>query len=408
MRDPVHHRTLFLDAFEQALRAVNPERATRSALESADLPGPITVCALGKAAPAMARAAHDVLGKSIVNAVVVSDHPGVVPEGHRLIIGSHPLPDERSVIGGTALLEAAENTHADGTLVVLVSGGGSALAEVPVEGLTIDEIAATYDSLIHASVPIEEVNTVRRHLSLLKNGGLRRASAALAMTVCISDVVDGPPSAIASGPTLRDNSGPADALAVLDRHQLLKTIPRRVVERLVEAGTPTVDDRPHRVEVIADGAMAAEAAAAASAERGCETQVVTTALTGDAATEAQRFVQEVRPGVVSVVAGEPTVTVIGGGTGGRNQHAALAAAIAIDGTSTVLAALGTDGRDGCTDATGAIVDGNTASRIRAAGIDPQHALKECDSHPALDAAGDLIRTGPTGTNVGDLWMVWRP
>lgn len=157
------------------------------------------------------------------------------------------------------------------------------------------------------------------------------------------------------------------------------------------------------MEVVADGAIAAEAAAAALANRDMAARVVTTALSGEATAEARRLVEESEPEVVSVAVGESTVAVTGSGRGGRNQRAALSIALAIEGTGAVFAALGTDGRDGPTEATGAIVDGGTTACIRAAGIDPEDALLRCDSHPALDASKDLVRIGSTGTNIGDLW-----
>lgn len=401
-------RPILLDAYGRALSAAHPEEVTFSALERLDTPAPVTLCALGKAAPAMARAAHRALGSSITEAVIVSDHSEELPEGFQLILGSHPIPDERSVIGGTALIGAAQRAQPEGTLVVLVSGGGSALAEVPAGDLTIADIAATNTALILASVPIGEVNTVRRHLSLLKDGGLRRVSSAPTLTLCVSDVAGGPPSAIASGPTLPDGSTPADALAVLDRHDLLESVPVDVVRLLESAPDRGRDGQPHHVEVVADGGVAADAAAAACASQGLDAVVVIRTLSGDASSEASKLMGGAQPGIVSIAAGETTVAVGGSGSGGRNQHAALTVALAVEGTAAVFAALGTDGRDGPTDATGAIVDGGTAGRIREAGIDPAEALRSFDSHPALDAAGDLIRTGRTGTNVGDLWLAWQP
>lgn len=401
-------RAILLDAYGRALSAAHPEEVTFAALERLGASAPITVCALGKAAPAMARAAHRALGSSIAEAVVVSDHAEVLPDGFQLFLGSHPIPDERSVIGGAALLGAAQRAQPDGTLVALVSGGGSALVEVPAGDLTIADVATTNSALILASVPIDEVNTVRRHLSLIKDGGLRRASPAPTLTLCVSDVVGGPPSAIASGPTLSDGSTPADAVAVLERHGLLERVPEDVVRLLESAPDPGRCDETHVVEVVADGGVAADAAAAACVDRGLDATVVTRALSGGASSEAAKLMDGARPGVVSIAAGETTVAVGGSGSGGRNQHAALATAIAIEGTGAVFAALGTDGRDGPTDATGAIVDGGTACRIRAAGIDPAEALRRFDSHPALDVSGDLISTGRTGTNVGDLWLAWHP
>jgi hydroxypyruvate reductase len=338
----------------------------------------------------------------------VSDHPGQVPERVRLLLGSHPLPDERSLRGGEAVLAEAAATGRDETLLVLVSGGGSALVESLPEGVSLADTTATQQVLLTSGVPIEEVNTVRRHLSLVKNGGvLRAAGAGRVVTLLISDVIDGPPSAIASGPTLADRTSPADALDVVEGRGLRDRIPHAVVAHLRgedAPGSPAVD---HRWAVLADVAVAAGAAYESLAAGGLPARIVTTALRGEARVRGRELALGNPAGVARLAAGETTVTVTGDGRGGRNQEGALAAALALEGREGVFAGFGTDGIDGPTDAAGAIVDSASACRIRGAGIDPVDALAANDSHSALEAAGDLVRTGPTGTNVGDLWIAWR-
>jgi hydroxypyruvate reductase len=228
-------------------------------------------------------------------------------------------------------------------------------------------------------------------MSQLKNGGLLAASgAARAITLLVSDVIDADPSVIASGPTLADDSTPSQAEAVI-RHRLGVDPPRLGSRR--EPGR-----HHHRWQVIADGTIAAHAAAGV-----LEAEVWTTRLRGESSEQATAMVSARGEGAI-VATGETTVTVRGPGVGGRNQEAALAAAIALDGGMGWFAAIGTDGIDGPTDAAGAIVDGGSVDRMRSSGVDPARALASNDSNPALQASGDLVITGPSGTNVGDLWV----
>lgn len=391
---------LIAAALDAALAAVDPEEAVVRGLAEIEVEAPETVLALGKAGPAMTRGALRSLGGAST-VVVVSDHPEPLPAGE-LLIGSHPVPDEASVAAGRALLDAAAH---EGNILFLVSGGGSALAEVPADGLTLTDVATVYRLMLAHSVPIEDANTVRIHLSALKGGRLAAAAPGLVTTLAISDV--GPkPELIASGPTTSSGTVPEDALAVLERHRLVDVVPEAVISHLQSAAPPP--PVVGALLVVADGAMAVEAAASEIRRRGVSARVVTTQLSGDARERAAWLARAPDPGEVVLAAGETTVEVRGPGLGGRNQEAALAAALAIEGTDLVFAAFGTDGVDGPTDAAGAVVDGETAGRIRASGVDPRVALDTSDSHTALAAGGALIRTGPTGTNVADLWMTVSP
>lgn len=406
-------------AYQAALRAVDPAAAVRRHLRRAGsrvevdgrpLPPVDTarIAALGKAALGMARGACEVLGDLVSEGVAVSDHPEPLPEPVQLLLGEHPFPGPGSLAGGEALLHLAHRTGPGELLVVLVSGGGSALAEAPLPGLTLEELAEVQRRLMAAGTPIEELNCVRRHLSQLKDGGLLRAVAGGSVaTLLISDVVDAPASAIASGPTLADGSTPGEALAILGARLGVETLPR-VRQALERSAAPAVDDTPHVWSVVADGATAASAVLEAGRESGMPARLVTTALRGEARDAAATAVQTAAGGI-SILTGETTVTGAVSGRGGRNQEAALAAAILIDGRSGWgFAALGTDGIDGPTDAAGAVVDWETVRRGREQGLDPHDHLARHDSYPFLAASGDLVRTGPTGTNVGDVWMVVRP
>jgi glycerate-2-kinase len=247
----------------------------------------------------------------------------------------------------------------------------------------------------------------------VKGGRLAAAaSRARLLTLILSDVVGDPLDAIASGPTVPDPTTYGDALEVIERFHLLDRIPPAVLRHLsagLSGEIPETPTEPHprsAVRVIGSGSIAAEAAVAASNRRGLRAEIVTTTLEGEAREAALDAIAIRRPGVdVLVFAGETTVTVTGDGIGGRNQEAALAATMAIEGTGTTFLAAGTDGIDGPTGAAGAIVDGTTAHRGAALGLDAHAYLARNDANTYLGAVGDLIVTGPTGTNVADLWLV---
>lgn len=392
-----------LGMLSAALTAADPEAATLRALSaSPDHPRRVAVMAIGKAAPAMARGAIEVLGESVDALVIVTDHQEEAPSGAEMLVTSHPVPDASSVAAGRRLLEVAAASE---DAIFLISGGGSALAEVPAPGLTLEDLRSTYTVLLREGVPIEEANTVRAHLSALKGGRLAGAARGRVTTVLVSDVIGGA-HLVASGPTVPCPTTPIEALSVLERRGLTGSVPEAVLDSLAGAALPPPIPEA-RVLLAADGAVAARGAIEEAGRRGVPATIVTTALCGEAAEAARQALEQTRAGQVGVLTGETTVEVRGEGRGGRNQEAALTAAQAIEGTSTVFAALGTDGIDGPTDAAGAIVDGSTARRIQDSGLDPLACLADNDSHRALDAAGSLIRCGPTGTNVADIWLVDR-
>lgn len=405
-----------VDAFRAALSAIDPElvvprhlRRDGDRLEVAGQSivwsGSVAVLALGKAAAGMARGVHRALGGLPSTGVVITDHDEPVPAGWRLMLGNHPFPGPDSLEAGSAALELAGGLGTGDLLVALVSGGGSALAEAPADGLDLEELVAVQQALMAAGAPIEELNRARRHLSTLKNGGLARAAApARVVTLLISDVIDGPVSDVASGPTLADHSTGAEAAEVI-RSRLGSVAPVRALRTLEERPAPLpIPDHPHAV--VADIDTAVRAAAARLGELGSVVWRETSRLRGEASREAGRVLEAARPGF-TVLGGETTVTGASSALGGRNQEAALSAAVAIDGRPGMFAALATDGIDGPTDAAGAIVDGGTVARGRSAGLDPAVQLRRHESHTFLEASSDLVRTGPTGTNVGDIWMIWR-
>lgn len=407
--DPAR-RAVVLDLFAGALDRADPYRAVARHLDGVEPPsGRLRVLALGKAAPAMARAVADRMRVDV--GIVVSNHPESLPEPFDLIVAGHPLPDDRSMAAARRLLTAAEQADAGDLVLCLISGGGSALAELPAAELSLRDIQDTVRLLLQSGARIEQINTVRTHLSAFKGGRLAEAARpAKLLTLVLSDIVGSPVPFIASGPTVADPTTYADALSVLDRFGLVDRIPAAVRRHLllgVEGRlpeTPKTDVPGHEVTVVADGAAAAQGVLEAAEARGLSAKVATTTLTGEAAEAAVRCLERAAA-PVTVFAGETTVRVDGDGLGGRNQEAALAAARHIAGRPRlVFATLATDGVDGPTDAAGAIVDGETAARGRARGLDLNRHLAEHNAYPFLDSTGDLLRCGPTGTNVGDIWV----
>jgi len=380
----------------------------------------VVVLGAGKASAAMARVLEDILGDRIAGGlVVVKDGYRRPTKTIRIAEASHPVPDERGRAAAGELLRLAESAGADDLVIFLVSGGGSALLPAPVPPITLAEKREITRLLLGAGADIGELNCVRKHLSLLKGGQLARAAApAQVLTLALSDVIGNPVDVIGSGPTAPDPSTFAQALEILDRFRLRERAPRSVVERL-EAGargevpeTPKPDDplfaRVSNV-VIGDNALVVEAARARAAELGYEPVVLTRSLSGEARDTAREFVARGRaltaPACL-IAGGETTVTVRGGGVGGRCQEFALAAAIELAGSGnlTVLAA-GTDGTDGPTDAAGAIADGSTVARATAARLDAQSFLEADDAYSFFGKLSDLVMTGPTGTNLLDVYLL---
>ena len=401
-------RSVVLGAFEAAIGAADAERSTRAlctydgtslviggtavAVAAAD----IVVIGIGKAAPGMVSAVCAVTGAH--RGVVVSDHDEPCPLP--VIVGGHPVPDARSYLAGAAVMREVASILPSDVLVACVSGGGSALAEQPRPGVSEADIAAMNAMLIHSGLPIDEMNAIRACASSLKAGHLVDGLAVrAAWTVVIEDVVGGGPSVVASGPTIASDLG-ARAKAIIEDSGLSDLLPPAIVasaNRWSHATSP-----PSMVTVSAAGPeMAAEAAAAAIDDG--RAIVVPEALAGDVGPAVEAFVSR-SPDRTVVGFGETTVRVTSSQPGGRNQHAALIAARTLAGSNRVFGALASDGRDGTTDAAGAIVDGSTWERIRRTGIDAEAAIAGFAAHHALEAVGATMITGRTGTNVADLWV----
>jgi len=383
----------------------------------------VLVLGVGKAGGAMAQAAENILGDRIGEGfVVVKDGYRVPTKRIELAEAGHPVPDARGLDASARLLTLASSASDGDLVLVLVSGGGSALTPAPAEPITLAEKQALTRLLLDAGATIGELNAVRKHLSRLKGGLLARAAQpATVVTLALSDVIGDPLDVIASGPTAPDSSTYADALEVLDARGVSAQAPRAVIERLRAGARGEIEETPKpgdrlfaRVTnlVIGNNALIVEAAATAAERLGYRPYVLTRALQGEAREVGRDLVERARvlPGPVCMIAGgETTVTVRGRGRGGRCQEAALAAALALgpDDDLIILAA-GTDGTDGPTDAAGGCVDGGTIGRGRAARQDPERALADNDAYAFLGASDDRIVTGPTNTNLLDLYLVLRP
>jgi hydroxypyruvate reductase len=369
----------------KGLAAVDPEKLTQAALEGQA--GPATVIAIGKAASAMARGAARAMDP--VDGLCITNHPTGLPAGIEVLVGDHPVPGRASLTAGCRALEVAP--HAD---LALISGGGSSLCEVPAEGLDMEFLAAVNRKLLDAGVSITQANLVRTPLSRIKGGGLGPLP-----TLVLSDVAGADPAFVSSGPTIPAHIDAGRVLETMKEVGIEVTAEIEAVIRRRRQPTEEIGS----VKVIGDGRTAALATAHAVAPEIAPARVRDGWLGGPFERCLRQLITGV-PGGVTVAAGEPSVRNEGDGRGGRNTHAALRAAQLIAGTDMVFAALATDGEDGSSGSAGAIVDGTTVSR----GGDPTRALAGFDSAGYLGSPGDLIEMGPTGTNVADLWLIWKP
>ena len=390
----------------------------------------VRLVAIGKAALPMARQAVDLLptGLLIGEPIVVTNYDNVtkVP-GLRVLGSGHPLPDQAGLDAAAAVSAYVGAARAGELVLVLLSGGGSALLPRPVAGIALaDKIAAT-ELLLSSGADIVEINAVRKHLSQLKGGGLARLAApADVHTIILSDVIGDDLSSIASGPTVADTSTFAGAIAVFEQRGLWPAVPPAVRTHLRRgrdgeiAETPKPGDSLLRAishKLAGSNSVSLEALRTSIIAAGYQAHTYTNALTGearDAAAGLVAFTKEVSQRSTSnrrqvlIAGGETTVTLRGSGRGGRNQELALAFACTAGNQLPqrwVLLSGGTDGRDGPTDAAGGLVDPWTCQRITAAGGDPVGLLDNNDAYHALGLSGDLLMTGATGTNVADLQIV---
>lgn len=414
--------------FAAALEAVDPMRAVRSALagsgngrivvdgESRPIPEGIHLVAIGKAAVAMSRGALEAVGGAIVSGDVITKEghvDGELPPVLRVHEASHPIPDERGVRATRAMLDALGDLSPEVVVLALISGGGSALLEAPKDGLTLDDFARTTDILLRAGAPIDALNAVRAPMSRVKAGGLRASAPKNRwITLILSDVLGNDPRVIASGPTVPGGASAERAFAILDRYGVRERVPEAVIRVLEsEVSGPREETRDDLLVIIGDNAAAIRAAKHEAERTGLATEIVWSAKEGEASELGREFVDVVvetgaRAAVV-LGGGEATVTVRGDGIGGRNTEFALAAALEMARRHLddwVIASLATDGQDALTGMAGALADSGTVARAWARGVDPEAAMRRNASLAVFEAAGGAIETGPTGTNVNDLYI----
>jgi glycerate-2-kinase len=378
--------------------------------------GRFFIAGAGKAAARMAAGCEAILGAACVSGLVIVAEGCEVPlRSVRVRIAGHPVPDQRSA-AAAAELGVALASSVD-PVICLISGGASSLLVQPRPPVSLAEKIEVTRLLLASGADISEVNCTRKHLSAVKGGGLlRTARSRPILTLMLSDVIGDHPSVIGSGPTTPDASTFADARAVLEKYALLDRVAPAVrdlldrgvagaVEETVKPGDPVAADTASAV--IGNNRLALAAAAAEAERLGYAPLLEQAPLAGDTTAAARQWLRRVGDRIdgrrtCALAGGETTVVVRGRGRGGRNQEFALALVEPLAGRPVSLLSAGTDGIDGPTDAAGAFVSGLTLERARAAGLAPSQALAANDSYSFFDRLGDLLRVGPTGTNVMDL------
>ena len=390
-----------------------------NALRERVFKGDIYCLAIGKAAWTMAKSARKELGSRIKSGIVLTKygHSGGEIRGFRIIEAGHPLSDENTLIGTGKAIEMAKRLGEDDELLFLISGGGSALFEQPLPGLSLADIIEVNSKLLACGADIVEVNMIRKRLSAVKAGRFAQiCSPGKVFTIILSDVLGDRPDSIASGPAAPDLSTIDDVAAVLRKYDL--DLGDKVSDYLCRETPKSLDN----VETVITGSVRTlcESAASAALGLGYNAHILCTDMNCEAR-EAGRLVSSIarqvavgtatpngvfeRPCAI-ILGGETVVSVKGTGTGGRNQELALAAAEGISGLQDLLVfSVGSDGTDGPTDAAGGIVDGSTAGRLKERGLNLQEILANNDSYKGLAAVAGLIKTGPTGTNVNDITVI---
>lgn len=444
--DP-ERRARILPVLDAALDAVDPRSAVARVLRrsgDALLVGEreyrlidyrrVFALAFGKAAAPMAQAVHD-LGLRLDGGVVITkygygpDHPDDLAL-LTVVEAGHPTPDATGLAAARRVAEIAGSATADDLIILLISGGGSALFTLPAPGLTLDDLQKTTDLLLACGATINETNAVRKHLSLVKGGQLARLAApATIISLILSDVIGSPLDVIASGPATPDPTTWADAWAVIENYHLADKLPIAVRQRLQTGLAGERPDTPKpgdplfdlvQTVIVGDNAIAAEAARRAATAQGFNAAILSTFVQGEAREVAQVLVglgrevvahhRPLTPPACLILGGETTVTLHGRGKGGRNQEMALSAAIALaqapETAPIVIVALATDGTDGPTDAAGGMVGATSLTRAKAAGLNARQHLNDNNATPWLQAISDLLVTGPTRTNVNDLYFVF--
>lgn len=378
----------------------------------------------GKASASMAQAIEETFGERISKGLIITKHGHSLPlQKTEVIEAGHPIPDQNGLEGSKKIRNLLQETGANDLVIFIISGGGSALLPLPVNGITLKEKQEATQMLLDCGADIKEINTIRKHISQIKGGWLARwAYPSPVLTFILSDVVGDPLDAIASGPTVPDTSTFEDAWKILEKYDLEKKISPSVRNHLLSGKEGRVEETPKPGDsvfekvyntLIGSNILALRAAEKEASSLGLNTLILSSSIIGEAL-EAARFHGAIAKEVIAtnhpipkpaciISGGETTVTIKGKGLGGRNQEFALAGAFEINGLEKVVfLSGGTDGTDGPTDAAGAIADHTTLNRAKAMGLDPKVCLENNDSYTFFKHLGDLLITGPTHTNVMDV------
>jgi glycerate 2-kinase len=376
----------------------------------------VFVVSLGKAAHSMVNALEMQAGERFEGIVASSVPPPSQIRGFRYFLGGHPTPNQESIRAAEATLKSLESQDASSLVIFLLSGGGSSIAEKPIDDeIALNDVIATYQALVHSGASIAEINAIRKHLSAIKGGRLAVAAhPAQQVSILVSDVPDNTPDALASGPTMPDSTSVADCYRIAGDYGLLPQVPaavRQLFQRYALDETPKSDDPVfHRSRwwTVLSNATLIEAAKIEAERQGFKVEVDNGCDDWDYARAAEYLLCRVRElrkqseRVCLISGGEVTVKVTNGGVGGRNQQFVLACARKIAGDNITVLSAGTDGIDGNSSAAGASVDGTTLDRARARGLNAETHLAGFNAYPFFEALGDTIMTGPTGNNLRDL------
>src|SRR5579863_6505234 len=376
----------------------------------------VLVVSLGKAGHTMVEALVNQIGSSLEGIVASSIEPATQVHGFRYFRGGHPTPNAESIQVASAILRVLDAQPASALVVFLLSGGGSSIAEKPIDDqISLEDLIATYRALVHSGAPIAEINAIRKHLSAIKGGRLAQAAlAARQVSILVSDVPDNTPDALASGPTMPDSTSVEDCYAIAAKHQMIEQFPasvRELFQRHALDETHKSDDPAfHRSRwwTVLSNSTLIESCKKEAERHGFTVEVDNScddwdyARAGDYLLERLGELRKNSPRVCLISGGEVTVKVTNGGLGGRNQQFALACAQEIAGENITVLSAGTDGIDGNSPAAGSLVDGTAAERAKSRGLEPAASLRSFNSYPFFDALGDTIITGPTGNNLRDL------
>jgi glycerate-2-kinase len=418
-----------LDILNSALEVVDPYKAVKARFEDKkivfeeetfDISGfkNIFLIGFGKASVGMAQAVCD--STKVAKGVVITNDPDNKVQSEKVvnIVASHPLPDQNSIKGADKVLEIVERCGEDDLLIVLISGGGSALLCKP--RVELRELQQTTDLLLKSGADINEVNTVRKHLSFVKGGQLVKSAKCKVVSFIMSDIVGDPIDAISSGPTYPDSTTYTGTLKILRKYSLWEKLPSAVIKVIEDGVHGRLSETPKMGDpvfdnvfnfIVANNKVLCKAAEDRAKKLGYKVMLLTTSLTGEAKDIGSFLVNKARSYVtddkkiVFISGGETTVTVKGKGVGGRNQELVLSGVEGLDELDMVFASFATDGVDGASDAAGAIADGFTFNRAVEKNLDPDKYLRDNNSYEFFKRLDDLLITGPTGTNVMDIQII---